>query len=365
VRLQRLVTPVTEATSWTVIGDDGEPVVPVEAYLVHLTALERSPETVRCYAISLKLWFEFLARAGLAWDGVSIEDVSAFVAWLRAPTPSPDLTATQARRRSPVTVNRYLAGVFGFYDFHARHGVALASGLVAYRRSGRASYKPFLYHATAGNPIPTRPFKLAVPGRQPRTLSADQIIAVISACEHLRDRFLVSLLAETGMRIGQALGLRHSDFVSRACEVHIVPRDDNANGARAKTHQEAVLPVSASLVRLYSAYMHNEYGDLDSDYVFVNLFAEPRGRPLTYQAAHKLAERLSARSGVYFTWHMFRHSVATDMIRHRVPVEIVAKLLTQSSSATTSSTYVHLDVTDLRQALRQAGFWGDTDDEAR
>lgn len=363
MRLQRLVMPETEAVSWTVIGDDAEPVAPIEAYLVHLTALERSPETVRAYAISLKLWFEFLARVGLAWDGVSIEDVSSFVAWLRAPTPSPDVAATQARRRSPVTVNRYLAGVFGFYDFHARHGVAVASGLVAWRRGGRGSYKPFLYHATAGNPIPTRPLKLTVPGRRPRTLSTGEVAAVLSACEHLRDRFLVSLLAETGMRIGQALGLRHRDFVSRACEVHIVPRDDNANGARAKTRQEAVVPVSAPLVRLYSAYLHNEYGDLDSDYVFVNLFADPRGRPLSYQAVHKLAERLRARSGVSFTWHMFRHSVASDMIRHRVPVEIVAKLLTQSSSATTSSTYVHLDVTDLREALRQAGVWDDTDDE--
>jgi integrase len=242
--------------------------------------------------------------------------------------------------------------------------VAVASGLVTWRRGGRGSYKPFLYHVTAGNPIPTRPLKLTVPDRRPRTLSTDQIAAIVSACEHLRDRFLVCLLAETGMRVGQALGLRHSDFVSRACEVHIVPRDDNANGARSKTRQETVVPVSAGLVRLYSAYMHAEYGDLDSDYVFVNLFAEPRGRPLTYQAVHKLAERLRARSGARFTWHMFRHSVASDMIRHNVPVEIVAKLLTQSSSATTSSTYVHLDVTDLREALRQAGFL-DTDDEGQ
>ena len=59
MRLQRLVMPETEAVSWTVIGDDAEPVAPIEAYLVHLTALERSPETVRGYAISLKLWFEF------------------------------------------------------------------------------------------------------------------------------------------------------------------------------------------------------------------------------------------------------------------------------------------------------------------
>jgi hypothetical protein len=69
------------------------------------------------------------------------------------------------------------------------------------------------------------------------------------------------------MRAGQALGLHHCDFVSRKREVHIVPRADNANGARAKVRSAAVVPVSAPLVRLYSEYMHAEYGDIDSGYV--------------------------------------------------------------------------------------------------
>lgn len=39
-----------------------------------------------------------------------------------------------------------------------------------------------------------------------------------------------------------------------------MPRDDKANGARAKTRMAKTLPVSAPLVRLYSDYMHAEYG---------------------------------------------------------------------------------------------------------
>jgi hypothetical protein len=69
------------------------------------------------------------------------------------------------------------------------------------------------------------------------------------------------------MRIGQALGLRHCDFVSRRREIRIVARPDNANGARAKLREAAVIPVSAPLVRLYSEYMYAEYGDLDCDLV--------------------------------------------------------------------------------------------------
>ncbi len=171
------------------------------------------------------------------------------------------------------------------------------------------------------------------------------------------DRFLLVLLAETGMRIGQALGLRHCDFVSHRRELRIVPRSDNVNGARAKTNEVTTIPISAGLVRLYSAYMFQEYGELDSDYVFVNLFAEPCGEPLRYQAVHKLVRRLRARTGIEFTPHMLRHSHATDLLRQGVAIDVVAKLLTHRSSTTTSQTYVHLDTADLRAELERSGAW--------
>jgi integrase len=159
------------------------------------------------------------------------------------------------------------------------------------------------------------------------------------------------------MRIGQALGLRHKDFVSRQRMVGIVPRIDNANGARAKCASLSVVPVSAPLVRLYSDYMHGEYGDLDSDYVFVNLWSVPVGRPLRYQAVIKLVGLLRARTGIEFTPHMLRHSRATELIRSGVPLEVVSKLLTHRSVTTTSDAYIHLDVEDLRAELVRAGAW--------
>ena len=61
-----------------------------------------------------------------------------------------------------------------------------------------------------------------------------------------------------------------------------------------------------------------------------------------------------------FTAHMLRHTHATDLIRRGVPVEVVAKLLTHRSSTTTSQTYIHLDATDVREALAQAGVWDQT-----
>jgi hypothetical protein len=64
--------PTSGAESWTLLGDDGEVVEPAERYLAHLAAIERSPNTVRAYAVSLKLWFEFLAWAKVDWAKVGI-----------------------------------------------------------------------------------------------------------------------------------------------------------------------------------------------------------------------------------------------------------------------------------------------------
>ena len=197
--VQRVVMPVTGAGSWTVLGDDGEVVAPAERYLGYLSALERSPNTVRAYALSLRLWFEFLGQAGVGWADADVEDVARFVAWLRAPAENVIVLETGAGRRSAATVNRHLAAVFGLYDHHARSGVGVAAGLVAWRRVSRGSYKPFLHHVTKGKPVPTRPARLIVTRRSPRALEPAQIVAILAACEHLRDRFLLALLAETGM----------------------------------------------------------------------------------------------------------------------------------------------------------------------
>lgn len=357
MRVQRLVMPASGAESWTVLDEALAPVAPAERFLAHLAAIERSPNTVKAYAHSLALWFAFLEGRALGWQQAGVEDVAGFARWLRAPAENVIVVDASAARRSEATVNRHLAALFSFYDFHARAGVAVAESLVAWRRGSRGGYKPFLHHVTGGQPVPTRPVRLKAPKRLPRTLTVEQVTAILAACGRRRDRFLLALLAETGMRVGQALGLRHGDFVSRRCEVTIVPRGDNANGARAKTRRETTVPVSAPLVRLYSDYMHTEYGELDCDYVFVNLWAEPVGRPLRYQAVAKLVGRLRAATGVWFTPHMLRHSRATELIRAGVPVEVVATLLTHRSVATTSEAYVHLTAEDVRAELVRRGIW--------
>ena len=103
--------------------------------------------------------------------------------------------------------------------------------------------------------------------------------------------------------------------------------------------------------------MHGEYGDLDCDYVFVNLWGQPRGHPLGYPAVYDLVRRLRRRTGIGFDPHWCRHTAATRMLRDGVPVEVVSRLLGHADLTTTASVYGHLTVEDARTALEQAGWF--------
>ena len=129
--MQRVVMP-WDAVSWTVLEDDGNPVGAVDRFLGFLSSSEKSPNTVKSYAHDLKDWFSYLSGRGLAWDEVTLEDVAAFVAWLRLPPQGRDGTVAvlgeQAHHCGASTVNRKLAAVASFYRFNARHGAKAAGG---------------------------------------------------------------------------------------------------------------------------------------------------------------------------------------------------------------------------------------------
>jgi hypothetical protein len=151
VRVQQVVMPHGEPRSWTVLDRDWSVVEPVEAFLAHLHAVERSPNTVKAYAHDLRDWFAFLAAGGLVWSWVRLEDVGRFVAWLRLPPVARDgsvvALASADSSCAASTVNRKLSAVAAFYEFHSRHGVDLADLLTRWRPGGRGgSWRPFLAH---------------------------------------------------------------------------------------------------------------------------------------------------------------------------------------------------------------------------
>lgn len=365
MRVQRVLVPDSTTESWTLLGNDLRPIGPVESFLAYLSAIERSPNTVKAYAHDLKDWWIYLGGRSLDWRTVDLEAMAGFVAWLRLPPPARNgavaVLPMVEQHCKASSVNRKLAAVSTFYEFHARSGVEVAELLVTMRppgwhRSAATSYKPFLQHIASGRPERQRTIKLKADRRCSRVLTAAQAQTILDACEHLRDRFLFALLLDTGIRIGEALGLRHDDLAIAERQVRVIPRR-NDNRARAKAGRSRTIPASAELMRLYSDYLHREYGALDSDYVFVNLWAEPHGHPWSYPAVYDLVQRLRRVTGIAFEPHQYRHTYATWLLRRGAGMENVKELLGHASISTTIDTYSHLTVEDARRTLEEAGWF--------
>ena len=70
-----VVIPGSGTRSWTVLGDDDVPVVPVDRFLAYLTDIGRSPNTVKAYAHDLKDYWSFIGFRGLDWREARLEDI--------------------------------------------------------------------------------------------------------------------------------------------------------------------------------------------------------------------------------------------------------------------------------------------------
>jgi integrase/recombinase XerD len=231
--------------TWTVLGDDHLPVAPIEEFLEHHRVLGSSPNTVRSYAKALELWWGFLVWEDADWEDPGVGTLRAFVTWLRTglgPAVAPIAAGALAGRSAPAeaTVQARLAAVVSFYRFqHDVHGRGAALARASTRSVRRGRYRPMLAHLEGRRDRRASPLALraSVPGPPP-VLAPAHVGAILDGCARferergewrgsLRDRLLFETLAETGVRLGEALGLTHADWhvgQGQTPFIEVVPR---------------------------------------------------------------------------------------------------------------------------------------------
>jgi integrase len=378
-RSQRLVLASGERT-WTVLGADHRMVEPAEEYLEYLRAQQASPNTVKSYARALALWWRYLDAFGLRWDTVRLDGFGGFLTWLRTGDgPGVVSIGRRAARLAESTIDVRLRAVVSCYDYHVLNGVDVGRDLYRLTHRGGGRYKPLLEHVARRKGRRAAVVRVRRAGRvAPPVLTPGQIELICAACASwdrqgrrwrgsVRDRLLWTVLAQTGLRLGEALGLQHRDWHTGCGDtpfIEVVPRE-HRHGVRAKSGYRR-LYVSDELDRLYGEYVWQlcESGadlvvaDFDATCVFVNLGREPRFAPWRPESVYDLVDRLrrelAGQVPPDWTPHWLRHSHATALLLSGVPVHVVSRRLGHADVQTTLNTYAH--VTEDAQ-LRAVAQW--------
>lgn len=368
--------------TWTVVDRTYRTVPPVEEWLEAHRA-EWSPNTVRSYATALAQWWGFLEQRDAVgdWREVGVPAVTAYLSWLRNGRTVEHTLASGDGGPQTATLESRLAALLSFYRWQAAvHEVPVAGRLLR-GVPRRAPARAMLSHLDAGSaPAASSLVRVRRASRRdrPPVLLPRQIQEILDGCavwngEHgewrgsLRDRFLFALLAETGMRIGEALGLRINDFVmgrGGTPYAEIVPREGNANGARVKMMRARRVYVGTDLERLFADYLTQlamrsaELGMPISadDMLFVNLHRPPFLAALREGTVRDKIESLRRRGigPAGWTAHWFRHSHATALMLAGTPDWVVSRRLGHAHVQTTLDLYGWVSEDE---ALRAAANW--------
>ncbi len=337
------------------IDDHCDFVEPVKLYLDHLTALEKSPNTLENYCRHLCRYFTFLQRERIDWRSVKPDDLVHFIQLLRS--TGMGSARTNESRLNERTVNTIVTAVSSFYRYHIQRGAQLDHPVLYEQISDRFSkFKRFLVHLSNDRTL-KRSFKLKEPQRRIKTVRDTDFERFFSSTENLQFKCILLLMREGGLRIGEVLGLWLQDIEFHRNGVWVRRRRDLDNQALAKSlreGEERFVDLSPSLMALldHLVLKHN----FETDHVFVVLKKTARdkrgrttyGRPLNRHAVKAMFRHYSRKNQLPVHAHMLRHTHATELIRADWDVSYVRKRLGHAQVQSTML-YVHLDDEDMRK----------------
>ncbi|WP_042887721.1 tyrosine-type recombinase/integrase [Bacillus cereus] len=362
MRVQEII--IENGKKYLLLDEQGIPIIPVAKYLKYLDNTGKSNNTQKTYCYALKQYFLYLQETKKDYKNIRLEDLVEFVGWLRNPYESTKVTPMipVKSKKTEKTVNLIITTVTNFYDYLYRNEELsrdISEKLIKQGfTGGRSKYKSFLHHVNKDKPSLRNVLKVKEPRKKIQTLSKEQVQKVFSATTNIRDAFLIQLLFETGLRIGEVLSLFLENFKfdhGLGHRIRLTDRGELENGAKLKTGEREIF-ISQALIDLYDDYLYEIIDDLPvaTNFVFVKLRGDNVGKPMTYSDVEALFKRLRKKTDINVHPHLFRHTHATMYYQETKDIKVVQERLGHSQIQTTMNLYLHPSDEDLRKEWEKA-----------
>jgi integrase len=180
-----------------------------------------------------------------------------------------------------------------------------------------------------------------------KVLSVEQLEGLLGQIPEER-LLLVRLIATTGVRISEALGLRWRDLDMPARRLFVRQRIRAGKaGAPKSSAGRREVPVAAEIIRELAALrLRSPWSGDDAP-----VFAREDGRPIADRSTYRWLKPAAARAGVpWVAWHVLRHTAATRWLLSGVTIPQVSRLLGHQDPGFTLRTYISVMPADLRTA---------------
>lgn len=359
--VEKAIRPVDGKVTWLVLDDDLNPVDQVTQFALYLDGGGASGNTVRAYVPRVCRFLNWCHLQGLAWSNVSLPQLILYKRGLEA-EPGP-----AGKPRTGKTVNAHITAIVEFLRYCARVGLIECAVVDRFVEAKHLRFlpegMPRREHG-AHRYVTAKVIKAREVTRPPESLTEGEVRALLAATTNIRDFLLIQLMVETGLRVGETLGLHREDLhflpdsralgcAVRGAHLH-VRRRINDNNALAKSHYPRSVPVGSAVVGTYRDYQYERDRVVPgsrSDFVFVNLYAATdRDTPMKYQNTRNCLRRVAKRADVEARLHMLRHTAGTTWARADTPIDVIQKLMGHQSPLSTAK-YLHPCEQQMRAAV--------------
>jgi len=181
--------------------------------------------------------------------------------------------------------------------------------------------------------------------RLPRALSWPQVKSLLEPSlyqkekEGLRDRAILELLYNTGLRLSEISSLRKGDIDFKAGEIKVL----------GKGNKERIVPIGENAGKILTEYLDSK--NPENDFIFSNKYGEKLGRRGIARVVKKIGAKVIEEKK--FSPHVLRHSFATHLLDEGANLLAVKEMLGHEKLSTTQI-YTHLSLNRLKEVYKKA-----------
>lgn len=286
----------------------------VNDFISYLSLQKRaSPLTVKNYTLDLKEFFAFLESEIKAFDlsEITHQHARGFMAHL------------MDKKQSARSVNRKLSTLKSFFKYLVRS------------------------HALTINPMqkvqgPKVAKKLPVFIDEAQTNKLFESYTFKPGFEGMRDKLVIDIFYQTGIRRAELLGLKESDVDLYESQLKVL----------GKRNKERIIPFDLGLKRNLEMYLN-----VKKDHNLLNpfLLVTIKNTQLTAQKVTKIVNEVlgAVTTNSKKSPHVLRHTFATHLLNNGADINAVKELLGHASLAATQI-YTHNTIEKLKRSYNQA-----------